>query len=116
MILPEYKHISMRYTSQIPTVQDCAQSASDFLDTLGISSVHVMGHSYGTLVCARFAILYADKVSSLALMDPVCFAMYMPRLIRTFLYAKSPESGNWLLDCALQMVAKELHCAATFCR
>lgn len=106
----------MRCTTRIPSVQECAQSVSDFLNATHVPSVHVMAHSYGTLVGARFAISFADKVSSLALMDPVCFAMYMPRLIRTFLYAKSPNSGNWLLDQALLMVAKELHCAATFCR
>lgn len=116
LILPDLKHISMRYTSRVPNVEDCAVSLSEFLESVGVRRVHVMGHSYGTLVCARLAINFRNKVSSLALLDPVCFAMYMPRLIRTFLYAKSPNSGNWLLDQALLLVAKELHCATTFCR
>lgn len=114
--MPEYQHIAMRLTSTIPTVQQCTDSAAAFLTSLGIHQVHVMGHSYGTLVCARFSKCYAQRVLSLALLDPVCFSMYMPALVHNFIYAACPNNGNWLLDQAMLMVSREVHCAATFCR
>jgi hypothetical protein len=41
--------------------------------------------------------------------------MFMPTLLRTFLYS-FPSSGNLVMDFAMWMVARELHCAAAFSR
>jgi pimeloyl-ACP methyl ester carboxylesterase len=62
--------------------------------------VHVVAHSYGSLVAARLCRLHPKAVSSLALMDPVCFGMFMPALLRTFLYS-FPSSGHPILDLGL---------------
>jgi hypothetical protein len=45
----------------------------------------------------------------------VCFAMFMPNLLRNFLYVQH-NSGCWWLDLLLRFVASELHCCANFSR
>lgn len=45
----------------------------------------------------------------------VCFAMFMPNLLRNFLYARH-NSGCWPLDFIMRLVASELHCCANFSR
>jgi hypothetical protein len=41
--------------------------------------------------------------------------MFMPNLLRNFLYARH-SSGCWWLDNLLKFVASELHCCANFSR
>lgn len=47
-----------------------------------------MGHSYGTLVASRLVKRFPGRLHSLALVDPVCFGMYMPHLLHNFFYRK----------------------------
>lgn len=48
--------------------------------------VCLAGHSYGTLVASRLARLHPHRVQSLVLIDPVCLSMYLPDLLRSFIY------------------------------
>ncbi len=45
----------------------------------------------------------------------VCFGMFMPTLVRTFLYVV-PKSTNRVLDFFMWLVSRELHVTTTFCR
>ena len=40
---------------------------NDLLDALHLESVHVIGHSMGGMLAARFAMLYPDKITKLVL-------------------------------------------------
>ncbi|KAI8468988.1 MAG: hypothetical protein J3K34DRAFT_522470 [Monoraphidium minutum] len=115
LVVPEYKHVSMRLTSCIPTVEQLATSMGGFLRFLGHDKVHLMGHSYGSMVASRFTQLHPDAVTTLTLLDPVCFGMFMPTLLYTFLYS-FPASGNAIIDAGMYFVSRELHMTATFCR
>jgi pimeloyl-ACP methyl ester carboxylesterase len=53
----------------------------------------LVGHSYGTAVASRLLQAAPQRVHSLALLDPVCFGMFMPNMLRNFLY-KSPSRSN----------------------
>ena len=55
----------------------------------------LVGHSYGTAVASRLLQAAPQRVHSLALLDPVCFGMFMPNMLRNFLY-KSPSRSNLL--------------------
>lgn len=53
----------------------------------GITRASVVGHSYGTLVASRMnKTAPAGMISRLTLIDPVCFALFLPHLVRNALY------------------------------
>lgn len=54
-------------------------------------------------------------VAAVTVCVQVCFAMFMPNLLRNFLYARH-KSGCWWLDLILRFVASELHCCTNFSR
>jgi pimeloyl-ACP methyl ester carboxylesterase len=54
----------------MPSPRDYADTLAKFLDTLGMASVALAGHSLGALFAASFAKHYPDRVSALALISP----------------------------------------------
>ena len=50
-----------------PTAGDYAGALAGFLDALGIGACHLLGHSLGCLMAARFAVLHPERVLSLTL-------------------------------------------------
>ncbi|MFC3676775.1 alpha/beta fold hydrolase [Ferrovibrio xuzhouensis] len=50
-----------------PGAGDYAAALAAFLDALGVQSCHLLGHSLGALVAARFAAAYPQRVRSLTL-------------------------------------------------
>lgn len=105
----------MRWHTDVSSPEQCADAAAALVAALGVRRVEVVGHSYGTLVASAFVQRHARLVGGLALIDPVCLAMFLPTLLRTFLYA-GPESGRVLFDTSLLTVSSELHCVAAFAR
>ena len=56
------------------------------LDQQGGGKACVVGHSYGTFVASRIAQRFAPRLQSLALLDPVSVGMFMPYLLKNFIY------------------------------
>lgn len=52
------------------SIDDMAIHYADFLDEIGVSRVHLVGHSFGGRLAASFAALYPERVDSLALLAP----------------------------------------------
>lgn len=50
-----------------PTASDFAEALMAFVEVLGIARFHLLGHSLGCLMAARFARLYPSRVLSLSL-------------------------------------------------
>jgi pimeloyl-ACP methyl ester carboxylesterase len=50
-----------------PTADDYAERLAAFLDALGIETCHLLGHSLGCLMAARFAVRHPARVLSLSL-------------------------------------------------
>lgn len=48
-----------------------AANTKKLLDTLGIAKVHVVGHSMGGMLAARFALMYPGTVDKLIFEDPI---------------------------------------------
>jgi pimeloyl-ACP methyl ester carboxylesterase len=51
--------------------QQLATNTRGLLQALGITRVHVLGHSMGGMLAARFALMYPDLTASLTLMNPL---------------------------------------------
>ena len=77
-------------SSRIPTIDELTDGAVAALDTAGVPRACVVAHSYGTLIASRLAQRHRDRVASLVLIDPVCFGMFMPHLLRNFVY-RTPQ-------------------------
>lgn len=58
---------------------------------------------------------WLTAVDAVTVCVQVCFAMFMPNLLRNFLYVRH-NSGCWWLDLILRFVASELHCCTNFSR
>ncbi|GIL48004.1 hypothetical protein Vafri_4723 [Volvox africanus] len=118
LVAVEYKHVSMRLCSIIPSADDIAAGAVGLMDRLGLEQTCVVAHSYGTFVASRMAQMYAHRMQSLALLDPVCFGMFMPHLLANFIY-RQPRTTSleiWIKDMLFKFVSRDLHCAAALCR
>ncbi len=53
------------------TFQGFASYTQALLDTLKVGKVHVVGHSMGGMVAARFALMFPDRTQSLILVNPI---------------------------------------------
>ena len=53
------------------SLQQLALNTKAILDTLGISSITVMGHSMGGMLASRFTLMYPSLVSRLIMVDPI---------------------------------------------
>lgn len=50
-----------------PEAKDYAMALVRFLDSLGVQSVHIVGHSLGTLIAAEFAVQAPERITSITL-------------------------------------------------
>ncbi|KAG2454811.1 hypothetical protein HYH02_000643 [Chlamydomonas schloesseri] len=105
LLAVQYKHVSMRITAHIPAPHEVAADVAAFLAAQGVPRMSVLAHSYGTLVASALIKLAAASpaapaVHRLTLVDPVCFAMFLPHLTRNGLYqqpvtpAPQPQSQS----------------------
>lgn len=129
IIAVQYRHVSMRLTLNIPTATEVADDVAAFLASQGFTSANIVAHSYGTLVASSLAKRHAALVSGLTLIDPVCFAMFLPHLVCNTLHfdAKlgAKKTRPKLLGAARGLsvrrlmkglVLREMHCAAAMSR
>jgi pimeloyl-ACP methyl ester carboxylesterase len=84
----------MRLTGRIPSPQEVALDVLQALSSMGVEKVDVVGHSYGTLVASALLKAEPERVSALTLIDPVCFALFLPTLVRAGLYHLPPTHAT----------------------
>ncbi|WIA11764.1 hypothetical protein OEZ85_011858 [Tetradesmus obliquus] len=111
----EFKHVSMRWVLWVPTVDEVAEVLVAIMQREGLERCCLVGHSYGTAVASRLLQQHPAKVVQTCMIDPVCFSMFMPNLLRNFLY-ESPGSGSRLGDFMMQCAARDVHVSATLSR
>ncbi|GLI59609.1 hypothetical protein VaNZ11_001541, partial [Volvox africanus] len=129
----QYKHVSMRLTSTIPAPHEVANDVAAFLASRGVTRMSLLAHSYGTLIASALTKLAtaspsAPKISRLTLVDPVCFAMFLPHLVRNAIYQQplqdqqdqeqgSRFSRRSLLRSLIKgLVVAEFHCSVALRR
>eukprot|EP00879_Flechtneria_rotunda_P025127 GHRR01026686.1.p1 GENE.GHRR01026686.1~~GHRR01026686.1.p1 ORF type:complete len:484 (+),score=129.44 GHRR01026686.1:291-1742(+) len=111
----QFKHIAMRWVLWVPTLDEVAEVLVGILRREAVKSCCLVGHSYGTAVAARLLQQHPALIKQLCLIDPVCFTMFMPNLLRNFLY-ESPKTGSMIGDFMMMSAARDLHVSATLSR
>lgn len=53
------------------TFQQLARNTRELLGSLGVTRVHVLGHSMGGMLATRFVLMYPDVTASLTLLNPI---------------------------------------------
>ena len=102
IVAVQYKHVSMRLTARIPTAVEVADDVATFLQSWGFAAAgehqqngaEIVGHSYGTLVASALSRRHASLIAGLTLIDPVCFAMFLPHLVRKTLHLDAFAAGH----------------------
>ncbi|HMN78785.1 MAG TPA: alpha/beta hydrolase [Burkholderiaceae bacterium] len=61
---------SMPVEPAAPTASDYSARLKQFADTLGLAQFHLIGHSLGAIMAARFAVEFRARVISLTLASP----------------------------------------------
>jgi len=112
VIALEFKHLAMRWTRRVPTVEEVADSLVALLGALGAARCDAVGHSFGTFYLSRLLRARPDLVRTAALLDPVCCCMWTGDLISNFVYR--PERSRTGLTTWL--IARDLHTAASVSR
>jgi pimeloyl-ACP methyl ester carboxylesterase len=112
VIAVEFKHLAMRWTRRVPTVDEVADSLVALLAALGVERCDAVGHSFGTFYLSRLLRTRPDLVRTASLLDPVCCCMWTGDLISNFVYrphASRTGLTTWL-------IARDLHTAASVSR
>jgi len=52
LLVPSFGHVSMRWVSRIPSVEECAVAVAAAARAHGVEQADVIAHSYGTLVAS----------------------------------------------------------------
>ncbi|KAG1679789.1 hypothetical protein FOA52_012700 [Chlamydomonas sp. UWO 241] len=114
VVVVESPHVSMRHdpVGRITTTDDVAGWVAAVLEHLGLPPACIVAHSYGSFVASRLLALSPERVSSLAMIDPVCCGMFMPHLLRSFVY-RLPTS---LKEALIWLASRDLSCSAFFGR
>eukprot|EP00878_Enallax_costatus_P008311 GHUV01008689.1.p1 GENE.GHUV01008689.1~~GHUV01008689.1.p1 ORF type:complete len:717 (+),score=294.35 GHUV01008689.1:916-3066(+) len=111
----QMKHISMRWVLWVPTVDEVAEVLVGILRREHVDHCCLVAHSYGTAVASRLLQQHPQKILQLCMIDPICFSMFMPNLLRNFLY-ESPRTGSLFGDFMMMSAARDLHVSATLSR
>ncbi|GFR48765.1 hypothetical protein Agub_g10586 [Astrephomene gubernaculifera] len=90
----ELKHVSQRWTSaEPPSLQQLAEDVVSALRRHGYSRAAVLAHSFGTAVASILMQSHPGVVQHVTMLDPICFQMYTPRLLRNFIYRRLGATG-----------------------
>lgn len=110
----ELPHISSRFAMTFPSTREVVDGISDMLLKGGHDKgAHFIGHSYGTFVAAWCVQQRPEMVISTTLLDPVSLLIFMPDVVRNFMYRK-PQ--GFVQEAIMFFIARELHASHTLTR
>lgn len=84
LIAVEYRHLAMRWTYFVPTVDEVAEGMNGILKLHNINYASFVAHSYGTFFASRLLQLQPHKVrtaQSDACVKHVCVMCYLVQLV-----------------------------------
>ncbi|WIA21228.1 hypothetical protein OEZ85_000471 [Tetradesmus obliquus] len=120
VVVVEYKHVAMRLSSYIPSVDEVTEGVVRILDHECIQRTCIVGHSYGSFMASRLNSLHRERIHGLCLIDPVCLGMFMPHLLHNFMYRRPRIDWKNLdvmvRDLVLWFASRDVHISATFAR
>lgn len=114
MFILEVPYVSMQLTSVNMTVDETVDAVDDMMRTHQVQHACIMGHSFGSIIAAWIIKSLPHRVSSIVLLDPVCFLLFLPDVCCNFVYA-TPRSRlrDWLVH---YFAKRELHVSHTLSR
>lgn len=115
IIILDLPHISLKLVHQIPSLSQTIEAIDNIFIKHSLTSCNWLGHSYGSIITAWVIKERPKHINKISLVDPVCFALWEPDLIRNFLYNSSNRLGP-IHHLAKYFVAKDLLVAATLFR
>lgn len=114
IIVLDLPHISLKLVNQIPSLQQTLEAIDNICKKHNLTDCSWFGHSYGSIIIAWVIKERPKLVNKVSLVDPVCFALWEPDLIRNFLYNANPIGPIHHL--AQYFVARDLLVASTLFR
>jgi pimeloyl-ACP methyl ester carboxylesterase len=89
----------------MPTPEKFAKSVYGILQKHSINQASIVGHSFGSVTAGWFVRYFPEKVSHLALVDPVTLLLSFPEVAYSFLYREPTTMIEWFIHLA---AAREL--------
>lgn len=114
IIVLDLPHISLKLVHEIPSSSQTLEAIDNIFKKHDLTNCSWFGHSYGSIVIAWVTKERPKYINKVTLVDPVCFALWEPDLIRNFLYNSNPIGPIHHL--AQYFVAKDLLVASTLFR
>lgn len=114
IVVLDLPHISLKLVHEIPSLTLTLDSIDNIFKKHKLTACSWLGHSYGSIVTAWVVKLRPEYIEKVSLVDPVCFALWEPDLIRNFLYNSNPIGPIHHL--AQYFVARDLLVASTLFR
>ncbi len=114
IIVLDLPHISLKLVHQIPSFSQTLEAIDNIYKKHELTTCSWFGHSYGSIITAWVVKERPHYINKISLVDPVCFALWEPDLIRNFLYNYNPIGPIHHL--AQYFVAKDLLVASTLFR
>lgn len=114
IIVLDLPHISLKLVHEIPSFSQTLEVIDDIFKKHDLSSCNWFGHSYGSIIIGWVIKERPKYVNKVSFVDPVCFSLWEPDLIRNFLYNYNPIGPIHHL--AQYFVAKDLLVASTLFR
>eukprot|EP01026_Neomeris_dumetosa_P079532 TRINITY_DN8702_c0_g1_i12.p1 TRINITY_DN8702_c0_g1~~TRINITY_DN8702_c0_g1_i12.p1 ORF type:complete len:281 (+),score=12.24 TRINITY_DN8702_c0_g1_i12:194-1036(+) len=96
IIVACFRNVSMRWGPTPKRMSDITANIVRYINQEGYDNVHLVGHSYGTIVASYMVQNYKKVVNAVCLLDPVCMLMCYPTLVQNFLYNKLNYYDNLL--------------------
>lgn len=114
IVVLDLPHISLKLVHEIPSLTLTLESIDNIFKKHKLTTCSWLGHSYGSIITAWVVKLRPEYIEKVSLVDPVCFALWEPDLIRNFLYNSNPIGPIHHL--AQYFVARDLLVASTLFR
>ncbi|KAG4072329.1 hypothetical protein HA402_004261 [Bradysia odoriphaga] len=114
IVVLDLPHISLKLVHQIPSLPQTLEAIDNIFKKHELKACSWLGHSYGSIITAWVIKSRPAFIHKVNLVDPVCFALWEPDLIRNFLYNPNPIGPIHHL--AQYFVAKDLLVASTLFR
>lgn len=87
LLLLELPHVSMKLSVEaVPTMPETVRGIASVLQGLGSSQAQFVAHSLGCFVLAAVQLYQPGLVAGAVLVDPVCFKLWEPSVMRNFCY------------------------------
>jgi len=97
IFLIELPHVSMKMASRAPSIPDTVREIQMALSERGFKQAVWVGHSLGSTIVAGACRYISKSVSSVVLLDPVCFLLHHPDVVFNFVHRKPNCVSSWII-------------------